>query len=1035
MDIFFLLPPEYLRGIVYLSDRSNSIDQYHKTNLEYLTHIIENKATQRKQSEDDKNQNLVNFKKKVQNLPKDALISIFLQYLSMIFPEFRNESLTFCKTGVLEVRSQTLKLWRERFLKFNYQTKNFEVFTNKEKDQKTAKYSFNLGGYVIRWIDKDKCLFSLDSINYKNRYKSFLFKAKNNDALNDWYENIQFALNFEKFQEFEFSNKKVETFNVIEDFRKKEPISVISNSDDILFKKRFYSKSALPNVSPLLPLKGINKQITEKITLSSSKTEINLKESISEVNKKFKLSFQTDTNKKNYESKINHETSYEGSFLLSNEKEMELLEESKFTENNVSKSFVNTYPTNFLSEEEKLSDGEDNTIFSPLKKEDNNFNDSPLKKPFLHDSHMILHDSVYSSANFHHFDKITEKFNLQRMCKENNYEMISDDGSLRIVRNVLNDKKYKVFLTFPYYTPIIASLFLEPILIKKWNQNISEYKILSKLSHEKKLSIIYDERKKLSHLYLQRYFVYQRCVYHKDPDTTLIFGKSINYSKGEIPTFSIRGNINYSLLSISKVNFQTKIALFLDVDFKGFLTKSQNLQMAMECFQNLKNLRKLLENEYLMDFSECLIPKSITQKNQPIIKFNNPPPPKEELQIPILLKRKSTPNITACFSDDEQTIKEREIKRRLHEVTSNLHIINCIRQTKSHRPFINTQTNEKNDYLFVKNFWTIFTSGKFEYLDSSLINNQKNFLLSQSPECLDSMKFYLPMEFLEPISELEKLAHLFSFAPLIFKDLSEFDKPIDQMKIVVIFIFSLLFLGISQKLPFSSFLGETFQAKIGNFLICAEKISEDPEISCIMLSNEFVAINAKFNLNFDIQRNSCKITNQGFLNVFFKRNRTKFSAKLPSLLIEGVREGPRTVHYEGSLIVIENEKCLIAEVNFDGKENFIKTKKEKFNDFFGEIFSVSRKMVIYATEGKNWKQVENDKYKRECKIFGSLSSSIEFDGETYWSFDKHYPYYIQSVENPLPSDSKFRKDILFHQLRFEEKAELEAKKFRTNKKI
>ena len=293
------------------------------------------------------------------------------------------------------------------------------------------------------------------------------------------------------------------------------------------------------------------------------------------------------------------------------------------------------------------------------------------------------------------------------------------------------------------------------------------------------------------------------------------------------------------------------------------------------------------------------------------------------------------------------------------------------------------------------------------------------------------------MECLEPISELEKLANLFSFAPLIFKDLSEFDKPLDQMKVVIIFVFSLLFLSISQKIPFSSFVGETFQAKIGDFSIYVEKISENPDSSYILLINEFVVINARFRLVFDFQRNICKIRNQGFIQVFFKKNRTKFIATLPTLVIEGIREFPRTVYYEGSLIMMEKEKCLISEINFTNMETFLGfiPKKAKFNEFHGEIFTVSKKIIALANEGKSWKnEVEIEKCKKEFKVGGSLNSSIEFEEETFWSFDKHYPYYLKSVESPLPSDSKFRKDIIFYQLGINQKAELEANKLRSSEK-
>ena len=993
MDIFLKLPSEYLRGIVFLSDRTNYLEANHKIRLEYLTKLIEDKlGVENSDYENENNTCFQIFKKKLINATKDALINVFLQYLSALFPEFNIESISFCKTGVLEVRSQTLKLWRERFIKFHFHSKIIEIFKDKNNYNRSFKYSFNLGGYVIRWIDKEKCLISLNSINYQNRYKTFLFMSKNMEILKDWYETLKFALSPEKFYEFEGFQNKIENFKVMEHFQ--DPKNLDDDMNDLSFKKRYHSKSShsqtsLPNHNPLDKSNNSNENLIDQnlCWTSPTKAHDNLTASYTEPYGN-QDEIRISELKENYLKKQNSSAFSE--------------EPSEFEEYN-----------------------------SPEKI--NNINQEKFK------------NSLYSSSNVLQFERLAENFDMEKMNSENNYELISYTNNIKIIQNILNPNKFKLFLTLPYFFPLISTFFLDPNLIKKWDENLLEYKILSIICQEKNLSIVFEERKNVNLLYFKRHLTYQRFVQFKNNNSTLICCKSI---KHPYPSrkLSIKANLNFSILSIIKLDYQTKISFFIDLDNKGMLTKHQNFMMIMVFLNMFQNIRKIIENIFVMGIS------SINDKNiKPLIKIRDLTK-NDNLEENVLKKRKSFPTILHSEILEEEKKKnddpkEKVLKNILQDIKENIHVKNCIQKYKYQQKGKEYLIMDKYDFLFVQSFWNILESGKFEYLDTDIVKKQNNILIAYLRDNMFLKDLKFPLDVLEPVSELEKIAYLFSFAPLLFKDLSEFDKPIDQMKIVIIFIFSFLFLSLSQKIPFISILGETFQSKIGDFYIYAEKISNDPNTSFILIMNEYVRIESKFQLNFQKKDNIIKMKNNGFIQIIFKKTQTKFYAILPSIVIEGISEVSRVLYYESSLIVYEIENSLFSEILFANPEKkiYFKKKIEKFNEFYGNIYVVSSNFIKMIIEKKNWEmELKNEKLKNECRIEGSLSSSIEFDKKIYWSFDKHYPYYLKNIENPLPSDSKFRKDIIFFKLGITSKAEMEEnilkniednnKKLRENRK-
>ena len=47
------------------------------------------------------------------------------------------------------------------------------------------------------------------------------------------------------------------------------------------------------------------------------------------------------------------------------------------------------------------------------------------------------------------------------------------------------------------------------------------------------------------------------------------------------------------------------------------------------------------------------------------------------------------------------------------------------------------------------------------------------------------------------------------------------------------------------------------------------------------------------------------------------------------------------------------------------------------------------------------------------KLDGIWHEKLNFDGINYWDSSKDFPYILEYENNPLPSDSRFRQDVIF----------------------
>jgi len=145
--------------------------------------------------------------------------------------------------------------------------------------------------------------------------------------------------------------------------------------------------------------------------------------------------------------------------------------------------------------------------------------------------------------------------------------------------------------------------------------------------------------------------------------------------------------------------------------------------------------------------------------------------------------------------------------------------------------------------------------------------------------------------------------------------------------------------------------------------------------------------------------------------------------------------------------VFDLKNKLYCEIDFDVSESsFFKKSKFTKDAFVGKIWETTAKfMEKLKNELKNHREIDI-KFKEKdhaVKVLdtveGSWLQNINIGEKTYWSFGSPFPYELQYFDNPLPSDSNYRLDILYMRAGDDNKAQ-EAKivleeKQRTDRKL
>lgn len=136
----------------------------------------------------------------------------------------------------------------------------------------------------------------------------------------------------------------------------------------------------------------------------------------------------------------------------------------------------------------------------------------------------------------------------------------------------------------------------------------------------------------------------------------------------------------------------------------------------------------------------------------------------------------------------------------------------------------------------------------------------------------------------------------------------------------------------------------------------------------------------------------------------------------PVAEIHGLMKGTRTYDYSKTLKLQDEVNGLYSEVVFNpDKKGWFKrmfSSQKSNHDFFDGVITDS---ATFSYKD-NRDEVEKMKKKHKIEVFGKVeghwTNSMTIDGAEVWNYNSIKPYKLHYINNPLPSDGRFRTDLI-----------------------
>ena len=272
----------------------------------------------------------------------------------------------------------------------------------------------------------------------------------------------------------------------------------------------------------------------------------------------------------------------------------------------------------------------------------------------------------------------------------------------------------------------------------------------------------------------------------------------------------------------------------------------------------------------------------------------------------------------------------------------------------------------------------------------------------------------LPVRIFEPRSALERVLDGFSYAPNFLTKAWKTTDSVERMKLVISFVISGMYMRANQFKPFNPLLGETLEGKFEDGTkIFMEHTSHHPPISNYLLEGP-PGSPYKFYGNNEFVGN---IKNRGnVLTILFRGPNTiefpdgeKITFHNHVNKVRGLMWGDKLLSMDGLLTVTNENNDLKATVLMRPAANELQDEDDP-NYFEGILY--------HSNDNTSKKEADRiskipDVEEEIWTITGSWLEYLNIDDETYWNIDESKPYRVQFPKKSLPSDPRFREDLIW----------------------
>jgi hypothetical protein len=268
---------------------------------------------------------------------------------------------------------------------------------------------------------------------------------------------------------------------------------------------------------------------------------------------------------------------------------------------------------------------------------------------------------------------------------------------------------------------------------------------------------------------------------------------------------------------------------------------------------------------------------------------------------------------------------------------------------------------------------------------------------------LGAVSISLPIRIFEPRSTCERLIDRFSFAPVFLKQAAKMTDPMGRLKQVLAFAVASLYLGVKQEKPFNPILGETMQGAFpdGAKIYC-EHTMHNPPTDHFYIDGPGYTVYGYYQLNGSFTGNSLVGSFTGPTTVYFHADGQTITYTQPKFRLGGVLMGKRTLNWEGDMEFEDpgNNWIAVIKIQTTDKAYNPRRLRLRLDQFIGKV---------YVPQGSR-----RDRIEREIGVLeGSWMEELRIDGEKLWQLDVDLPLRHTVAENPLPSDWRYREDLIW----------------------
>lgn len=322
----------------------------------------------------------------------------------------------------------------------------------------------------------------------------------------------------------------------------------------------------------------------------------------------------------------------------------------------------------------------------------------------------------------------------------------------------------------------------------------------------------------------------------------------------------------------------------------------------------------------------------------------------------------------------------------------------------------------------------LLENGMLQITDKAILEAQKGIVMDVLKRLAESISqgtgvvgVSLPVRIFEPISMVERICDFWAFAPVYLPKAAQTKKPVERMKLAITYGVAGLYVSASSRKPFNPILGETFEGFLDeNTHIFVEHISHHPPISSFYVTNPSFKLYGTYELCGSLNGNSLNVYPDGLGHIEFPDGE-KISYSMPICEISGMLFGNKNIYYKGIMRFIDTKNSLKAIIEFK--------KRKNADEFIGKLYKSNNKGILKRPKGMSKKDLEEmesnylDLVELISEIKGSVARNCIIGDETTWRIDEEKPFRVYSVDKPLPSDARFREDLIWLKNKDIEKAD------------